>query len=150
MEGASAKAADGPLLAEQRLEREYQNTYYKIAQRRGDKVPAEARQLEVPEDEKGPMLEGIYRSRLKQQPPAEWEELDSEQRTARLREAVLASWAQSDLLLRQLGQARATSIKDYLVDRGGLADDRIFLLDVSLVEPNQAGEVITPLHLDSE
>ncbi|MCY1501503.1 hypothetical protein D9M68_355810 [compost metagenome] len=150
VEGASAKAADGPLLAEQRLEREYQNTYYKIAQRRGDKVPAEARQLEVPEDEKGPMLEGIYRSRLKQQPPAEWKELDSEQRTARLREAVLASWAQSDLLLRQLGQARATSIKDYLVDRGGLADDRIFLLDVSLVEPNQAGEVITPLHLDSE
>ncbi|MNP58382.1 hypothetical protein D3C76_1532930 [compost metagenome] len=76
--------------------------------------------------------------------------MDSEPRTAKLREAVLASWAQSDLLLRQLGQARAASIKDYLVDRGGLADDRIFLLDVSLVEPNQAGEVITPLHLDSE
>ncbi|MCY1312593.1 hypothetical protein D9M70_630260 [compost metagenome] len=96
------------------------------------------------------MLEGIYRSRLKQQPPAEWKELDGEQRTAKLREAVLTSWAQSDLLLRQLGQARAASIKDYLVERGGLADDRIFLLDVSLVEPNQAGEVITPLHLDSE
>ncbi|BAN50631.1 DUF748 domain-containing protein [Metapseudomonas resinovorans] len=150
VEGASAKAADGPLLAEQRLEREYQSTYYKIAQRRGDKVPAEASQLEVPDDEKPPMLEGIYRTRLKQQPPAEWKELDGEQRTTKLREAVLTSWAQSDLLLRQLGQARAASIKDYLVDRGGLADDRIFLLDVSLVEPNQAGEVITPLHLDSE
>ncbi|MCY1512153.1 hypothetical protein D9M68_466040 [compost metagenome] len=150
VEGASAKAADGPLLAEQRLEREYQSTYYKIAQRRGDKVPAEASQLEVPDDEKGPMLEGIYRSRLKQQPPAEWAELDSEPRTAKLREAVLASWAQSDLLLRQLGQSRAASIKDYLVERGGLADERIFLLDVSLVDPNQAGEVITPLHLDSE
>jgi uncharacterized protein involved in outer membrane biogenesis len=150
VEGASAKTADGPLLAEQRLEREYQSTYYKIAQRRGDKVPAEATQLEVPDDEKGPMLEGIYRTRLKQQPPAEWTELDSEPRAAKLREAVLASWAQSDLLLRQLGQSRAASIKDYLVERGGLADERIFLLDVSLVEPNQAGEVITPLHLDSE
>ncbi|AOE87457.1 DUF748 domain-containing protein [Pseudomonas sp. TCU-HL1] len=150
VEGASAKAADGPLLAEQRLQREYQSTYYKIAQRRGDKVPAEAGQIEVPEDEKAPMLEGIYRTRLKQQPPAEWKELDSEQRTAKLRDAVLVSWAQSDLLLRQLGQARAATIKDYLVDRGGLADDRIFLLDVSLVDPNQAGEVITPLHLDSE
>ncbi|MNT42409.1 hypothetical protein D3C72_1788280 [compost metagenome] len=63
---------------------------------------------------------------------------------------MLASWAQSDLLLRQLGQSRAASIKDYLVERGGLADERIFLLDVSLVDPNQAGEVITPLHLDSE
>ncbi|MDH4560415.1 DUF748 domain-containing protein [Pseudomonas sp. BN411] len=150
VEGASAKAADGPPLAEQRLEREYQSTYYKIAQRRGDKVPAEASQLEVPEDEKAPMLEGIYRTRLKQQPPAEWQDLESEQRAAKLREAVLASWAQSDLLLRQLGQARAASIKDYLVDRGGLADDRIFLLDVSFVDPNQAGEVISPLHLDSE
>ncbi|WP_271409221.1 DUF748 domain-containing protein [Pseudomonas sp. Q1-7] len=150
VEGASAKAADGPLLAEQRLEREYQNTYYKIAQRRGDKVPAEAKQIEVPDDEKAPMLEGIYRTRLKQQPPVQWQELDSEQRTAKLREAVLNSWAQSELLLRQLGQARAASIKDYLVDRGGLTDERVFLLDVSLVEPNQAGEVITPLHLDSE
>ncbi|WP_330114463.1 DUF748 domain-containing protein [Pseudomonas sp. JS3066] len=150
VEGASAKAADGPLLAQQRLEREYQSTYYKIAQRRGDKVPAEASQIEVPDDEKAPMLEGIYRTRLKQQPPAEWTELDSEQRTVKLRDAVLASWAQSDLLLRQLGQARAATIKDYLVDRGGLADDRIFLLDISLVDPNQAGEVITPLHLDSE
>ncbi len=150
VEGASAKTADGPLLAQQRLEREYQSTYFKIAQRRGDKVPAEAAQIEVPDDEKGPMLEGIYRTRLKQQPPAEWKELDSEQRTTKLRDAVLASWAQSDLLLRQLGQARAATIKDYLVDRGGLADERIFLLDVSLVDPNQAGEVITPLHLDSE
>ncbi|NWL75439.1 hypothetical protein DM872_01015 [Pseudomonas taiwanensis] len=150
VEGASAKTADGPLLAQQRLEREYQSTYYKIAQRRGDKVPAEASQIEVPDDEKGPMLEGIYRTRLKQQPPAEWKELDNEQRTTKLRDAVLASWAQSDLLLRQLGQARAATIKDYLVDRGGLGDERIFLLDVSLVDPNQAGEVITPLHLDSE
>lgn len=150
VEGASAKTADGPPLAVQRLEREYQSTYYKIAQRRGDKVPVEASQIEVPEDEKAPMLEGIYRTRLKQQPPAEWKELDGEERTAKMRDAVLGSWAQSDLLLRQLGQARAASIKDYLVDRGGLADDRIFLLDVSMVEPNQAGEVITPLHLDSE
>ncbi|WP_342245328.1 DUF748 domain-containing protein [Pseudomonas sp. OTU5201] len=150
VEGTSAKTADGPLLAEQRLNREFQSTYYKIAQRRGDKVPAEASQIEVPDDEKAPMLEGIYRTRLKQQPPAEWKDLDSDQRAAKLREAVLVSWAQSDLLLRQLGQARAVSIKDYLVDRGGLADDRIFLLDVSLVEPNQAGEVISPLHLDSE
>ncbi|MDH4580471.1 DUF748 domain-containing protein [Pseudomonas sp. BN415] len=150
VEGASAKTVDGPLLAEQRLNREFQSTYYKIAQRRGDKVPTEASQIEVPEDEKAPMLEGIYRTRLKQQPPAEWKDLDSDQRAAKLREAVLVSWAQSDLLLRQLGQARAASIKDYLVDRGGLADDRIFLLDVSLVEPNQAGEVISPLHLDSE
>ncbi|MBT8768679.1 DUF748 domain-containing protein [Metapseudomonas boanensis] len=150
IEGLSAKAADGPLLAEQRLEREYQSTYYKIAQRRGDKVPAEAKQIEVPDDEKAPMLEGIYRSRLKQQPPTEWAELDGEQRAAKLQEAVLANWAQSDLLLRQLAQARAASIKDYLVDRGGLADERVYLLDVSIGEADPSGKVVTPLHLGSE
>ena len=75
IEGTAAKSSDGPLLAEQRLEREYQYNYYKMLQRRGDKVPAQATMLEVPDSEKGPLLEGIYRTRLKIQPPAEWKDL---------------------------------------------------------------------------
>ncbi|WP_236208933.1 DUF748 domain-containing protein [Pseudomonas tohonis] len=150
VEGMSAKSSDGPLLAAQRLEREYQSTYYKIAQRRGDKVPAEPAQLVVPDDEKPPMLEGIYRTRLKQQPPAEWKDLGSDERTAKMREAVIGSWAQSELLLRQLAQARAANIKDYLVDRGGLQDERVYMLDVSLGEADADGKVDTPLQLGSE
>jgi hypothetical protein len=65
IEGTAAQSSDGPLLAEQRLEREYQYNYYKMLQRRGDKVPAQASLLQVPENEKGPLLEGIYRTRLK-------------------------------------------------------------------------------------
>ncbi|NES12127.1 DUF748 domain-containing protein, partial [Pseudomonas laurentiana] len=42
IEGTSAQSSDGPLIAEQRLEREYQATYYKMLQRRGEKVPAQA------------------------------------------------------------------------------------------------------------
>lgn len=42
---------------------------------------------------------------MKKQPPAEWEQLDREQRTTQLRDAVLKSWGESALLLRQLGQA---------------------------------------------
>lgn len=42
IEGTSAQSSDGPLIAQQRLEREYQATWYKILQRRGDKVPANA------------------------------------------------------------------------------------------------------------
>ena len=42
IEGTAAKSSDGPLIAEQRLEREYQYNYYKMLQRRGDKVPAKA------------------------------------------------------------------------------------------------------------
>ena len=39
IEGTAAANSDGPLIAEQRLEREYQYNYYKMLQRRGDKVP---------------------------------------------------------------------------------------------------------------
>lgn len=149
VEGISA-AGDGPLLAEQRLQREFQSTWYSILQRRGEAVPADASLLSVPEDEQGALLEGIYRTRMKQQPPAEWRELNDEQRSAELRAAVLQSWAQSSLLQRQLAQARASSIKDYLVDNGGLAGERIYLLDVKLAEAQPDGSVLSVLHLDSE
>jgi hypothetical protein len=150
VEGMSAQSSDGPPLAEQRLQREYQNTYYKILQRRGDKVPTEASELEIADDERGAMLEGIYRARLKQQPPAEWKELDKEQRVANLRDAMLQHWGKSPLLQRQLAQARAASIKDYLVDRGGLAGERVYLLDVGLGQALADNRVATLLHLDSE
>jgi len=150
VEGMSAQSSDGLPLAEQRLQREYQNIYYRILQRRGDAVPAETSQLQVPEDEQGALLEGIYRARLKQQPPAEWKELDDDERAAKMREAVVQSWGQSQLLQRQLAQTRAAAIKDYLVDQGGLAGERIYLLDVSLGQADSDGRVATPLHLDSE
>jgi uncharacterized protein involved in outer membrane biogenesis len=150
IEGTSAESSDGPLIAQQRLEREYQSTYYKILQRRGDKVPPQASDLQVPDSEKPPMLEGIYRTRLKQQPPAEWVDLGKEERQGKMREAVLKSWSSSALLLRQLGQSRASSIKDYLVDKGQLADDRVYFVDASLGQAEKDGRVISPLHLDSE
>ncbi|MDT4799580.1 hypothetical protein FQZ97_322420 [compost metagenome] len=150
VEGVSAAASDGPPLAEQRLQQEFQANYYRILQRRGEKLPADASQLEVPEDMQPALLEGIYRTRLKQQPPAEWKELDEDERTARLRKAAVDSWSQSQALLRKLGQERAKQIKDYLVSRGGLPDDRIYLIDVSLGEAENNGDVITQLHLDSE
>ena len=150
IEGTSAQASDGPLIAQQRLEREYQSTWYKILQRRGDKVPANASLLQVEDEDKPAMLEGIYRTRLKQQPPAEWEQLDTDARTARLHDAVIASWSQNAALLRQLGQARASSIKDYLVDKGQLADDRVYFIDTRLGQAEGDGRVITPMHLDAE
>ena len=66
-----------------------------------------------------------------------------------MRSAVLQSWAKSELLLRQLGQARAASIKDYLVERGGLEDQRIYLLDVGLVKEQASAQVASALHLGS-
>ncbi|NWB94185.1 DUF748 domain-containing protein [Pseudomonas agarici] len=150
IEGTSAQASDGPLIAQQRLDREYQATYYKMLQRRGDKVPAQASLLQVPEGEKAPMLEGIYRSQLKQQPPAEWAQLSRDERTARLRDAVLKNWSGNAALLRKLGQERASSIKDFLVDKGQLEDTRVYFIDASLGQAESDGRVVTPLHLDSE
>ena len=150
IEGTAAQSSDGPLIAEERLEREYQYNYYKILQRRGDKVPAQASLLEVPESEKTPLLEGIYRTRLKAQPPAEWTDLGKEERAAKMREGVIKFWASSDVLLRQLGQDRASSIKDYLVDKGQLADDRVYFIDANLGQAESDGKVITPMHLDAE
>lgn len=149
VEGTSAQSSDGLPLAEQRLEREYQNTYHKILQRRGDAVPVDASQLQVADDEKGPLLEAIYRRRLKQQPPAAWNELDKQQRAATLRNAVLQFWSKSQLLQRQLAQTRASNIKDYLVERGGLTDERIYLLDVGFGQAQADGRVATSLSLDS-
>ena len=150
IEGTAARSSDGPLIAQERLEREYQYNYYKILQRRGDKVPAQASLLKVPEDEKGPLLEGIYRTRLKQQPPAEWANLSRDERSAKMSAALIDFWSKSDVLLRQLGQERASSIKDYLVDKGGLADERVYFIDATLGEAESDGRVISPLHLDSE
>lgn len=150
IEGTSAQSSDGPLIAQQRLEREYQANWYKILQRRGDKVPANASMLQVDDRDKPAMLEGIYRTRLKQQPPAEWEQLSRDERTAKLREAVIKSWAESPALLRTLGQERASSIKDYLVDKGKLEDDRVYFIDTNLGQAESDGRVITPMHLDAE
>ena len=150
IEGTSAQASDGPLIAQQRLEREYQTTWYKVLQRRGDKVPADASLLQVKDEDKPALLEGIYRTRLKQQPPAEWERLDAAQRTARLRDALLDTWAKSPTLLRLLGQERAGSIKDYLVSHGKLADERVYFIDTTLGTARPDGRIVTPLHLDAE
>ncbi len=150
IEGTAAASSDGPFLASQRLEREYQYNYYKMLQRRGDKVPAQASLLVVPESEKAPLLEGIYRTRLKQQPPAEWKDLSREDRTAKLKDGVIKFWSSSDVLLRQLGQDRASTIKDYLVDKGQLEDDRVYFIDANLGQAEKDGRVVTPMHLDAE
>ena len=150
VEGTSVAASDGPLLALQRLQSEFKNTWYKMQQRDGEQVPATPEQIEVPVDEQPALLEGIYRARLKQQPPAEWAELDSEVRADKMRDAVLASWGSSQLLLRKLAQARAGSVKEYLVQNAGLSDERIYLLDASILPSNDGEQIPTILQLDAE
>ncbi|MCG7372914.1 DUF748 domain-containing protein [Pseudomonas luteola] len=149
VEGRSAVEIDGPSLSAQRLEREFQTQYYNLLQRRGDKVPADATQLAVPEDMRPALLEGIYRTRLKQQPPAEWTHLSDTERQRRLSAAILDSWKTSDLLLRRLAQARAQNIKQYLVEKTGLEEGRIYLIDVNTSQQGNNGRIAAQLHLGS-
>jgi hypothetical protein len=149
VEGASAPGGDGPLLAEQRLQREYQQLWYNSLQRRGKAVPATPQELQIDDELRESLLEAIYRSQL-QQPPADWAKLKDEQVHHNMRQALLEHWSDNPSALRRLGQARAASIKAYLVDHGGLEDSRIYLLDSTLVEAGAEGSVDTPLHLDSQ
>ncbi|MNG23653.1 hypothetical protein D3C84_1082830 [compost metagenome] len=76
--------------------------------------------------------------------------MGKEERTVKMRADVIKFWSTSDVLLRQLGQDRASSIKDYLVDKGQLADDRVYFIDTTLGTAESDGRVVTPLHLDAE
>jgi hypothetical protein len=67
-----------------------------------------------------------------------------------MRDGVIKFWSSSDVLLRQLGQDRASSIKDYLVDKTRLEDDRVYFIDTSLGQAESDGRVITQMHLDAE
>ena len=149
VEGGSLAKLDGPLLAEMRLTTAYQNTWYSILQRRKTKLKSSKEELEVPEKEKVALLEGIYRTELKQQPPAEWADLKKDERGAKMREAVLQSYAQSPSDLRRLAQARANSIKEYLTEEAKLDAERVYLIDVSEGKVSSNQGVISTLHLGS-
>lgn len=149
IEGLSAIKQDGPPLAATRLESEYQRLQYQILQSSGKKLPADPSELIVDEDDKRVLLEAIYRSQLKQQPPAEWAELDKEERAVKLRQAVLEHWRGSELMLRRLAQLRAGNIKGYLIERAGLEAERVFQIDVSVNDDSGADGVSVPMQLDS-
>lgn len=149
VEGGSRAELDGPLLAELRLTAAYQNAWYSILQRRGTKIESSKDQLAVPQAQKALLLEGIYRTQLKQQPPEAWDALKPEQRTEQMKNAVLASYAKSPLGLRRLAQARANSIKEYLIEHTQLDAERVYLIDVSANSARDNGQVISTLHLGS-
>ena len=149
VQGRSAIEQDGPPLAAERLETEYQRLQYQILQNSGKKLPADPSELVVEDEDKPILLEAIYRTQLKQQPPTEWAELEPEERTTRLRQAVLTHWRASQLMLRRLAQLRASNIKGYLTERAGMQAERVFQIDVSITEDSGEENVSVPMQLDS-
>jgi hypothetical protein len=147
IEGMSSPITDGPLVAQQRLEREYVRRWQAALEKRQGPRSDQQSETTVPEQEKPDLLEAIYLNRLGLTIPEEWTQLEPQARTARMRLAVLETWQGSDALLRRLAQERNASIKAYLVESAGLEPSRVQLLDVGINATAENAEVLTALHL---
>ena len=62
---------------------------------------------------------------------------------------MLASYAKSQVGLRRLAQARANSIKEYLIEQAQLDAQRVYLIDVNQAKASAEGGVVSTLHLGS-
>ncbi|WP_071872787.1 DUF748 domain-containing protein [Atopomonas hussainii] len=147
IEGVAARDPDSLPEAQKRLERELKRGYYRILQRRGEDVPDSRLAVTVPDDFRPALLATIYRERIGQ-PPADWQNRSDSEQAQQAEQALVAFWQNSEVLLRKLGQARSTAIKNFLVDSQGLAPERLFLLDARIVEAGDKQSVTSPLHLE--
>lgn len=142
VEGISATAIDGPILATQRLEREMRQ----LASSQMRRPPEDPSQIELDEKEQAKLIRTLHEQH--QLPtPEQWKALSGDERDQAIRQALIASWSDNALPLRRLAQQRAAMIKDWLVDNGGLEAERIYLLDVNEGNAENDGRVATQLQL---
>lgn len=147
VEGASSPTLDGPSLAQQKLEQAYRALWYQKLQSKGERLPSSPDKLQISDQAKASLLEELYPIRLKQQPPNAWKSLSAQERQTQLQQAVLKSWNQDQASMRQLSQARAQTIKDYLVQQGGINNIRIYLVDSNLSASSENNTVASTLYL---
>ena len=144
VEGNSAANADGPALAGQRLEYEMRQ----LAASKMRRPPENPAEIELDDKDQAKLIRELHEQRAL--PVAEqWQELPREERDQVMRQALIDSWSDSPLPLRRLAQQRASTIKDWLVDEGGLEAERIHLLDASEGAADGDGNVATQLQLGS-
>lgn len=150
IEGASARKPDGEPMARQLLEKELRKVYARQQQTRGTRLPVDINTLTVPADDRLGLLESLYADLVKKPLPPEWKALPEKERVSHMQSALLELLGESGRRLRQLASERAAGIKGWLVDEGGLADDRIYLLNTQLHEEKPAEGVMSLLFLDSQ
>lgn len=150
VEGASAQHTDGEPMAQQLLAAEFRKVYLKQLQQRGEKMPADADSIVVPDNEKPALLAKLYVDQFDQPIPEAWAKQPEPTRNAQLQEAIIDRLGESERRLRQLARERAAAIKGWLVEEGGLADKRIYLLNAQLREDKPGESVNSMLYLDSQ
>jgi hypothetical protein len=138
IKGCADPARDRAALAEIALLKQLRN-YRLIELRTLGETPPEPDRLVLSEAEYRRLFTSLYRVRH----PEALEIQTLKGRRAALdgaefeaaRRKFLEDWAVSDLDLRLLAQSRSEVIRQYLIGETGLPDQRIYLLDVKLLEP---------------
>lgn len=137
--GMADRRQDRLVLAERALLEQLKNERRAELRRLGKRVRGSA-EVELAEPDYRRLFAQFYRQSHPDEPEsralaAANKPLLAEADFQRARRKTLEQWAVDEADLRLLAQARGESIRDYLVRRGGLADGRIYLLDVRLDEP---------------
>lgn len=150
VEGTSARHTDGEPMAQQSLMTELRKAYKRVLQQQGKKLPADDTQLQVPDNDKPALLAGLYVTQLGKPVPPEWNALPAAKRDAQIQAAVVDHLGESERRLRQLARDRAAAIKGWLVESGGLPDQRIYLLNTQLRDDKSGESITTALYLSGE
>ncbi len=134
IKGAADLKLDRPALAEQDLTRQLKNAkLIELGRRKGEKAAWDGTTLA--EEDYGRLLTNLYRWKHPDAPELQGlrprASLDASQ-LANAKRKLLEQWPASEMDLRGLAQARAESIRNYLVKDMGLPGQRIYLLDVQL------------------
>lgn len=148
IEATSSASFDGAAVAENFLQLRIKQLWYADLQQRGKVVPADVAMLEVPERQHDKLLQQLYQ----QLPPEQQTEQpggNKEQRLASMHTQLVQAYAQNQIRLRLLAQERAKSIRDFLVEQGGLEAERLFLLDVNEQAADDVDSIASMLHLDA-
>ncbi|WP_193075885.1 DUF748 domain-containing protein [Pseudomonas sp. FME51] len=144
VEGTSAAAVDGPVLAAQRVDREM----HQLAHSQMRRPPEDPSQIELDEKDRAKLIRTLHEQQ--QLPvPEQWKELSRDERDLAMHQALIAHWTDNALPLRRLAQQRAAAIKDWLVDNGELEAERIHLLDANDSATGKDSSVASPLQLNS-
>ncbi|GKS59348.1 hypothetical protein YTPLAS18_28750 [Nitrospira sp.] len=149
--GAADAEADRAALAELKLHRELLAASTKPTKSEGTLAPEMVDFGTLPHEKQTELVEALYRKKYGQLPkPLQGKEDQPASRSIdTLKERLLGDITIDDSEIVRLGRERAKHIQDYLVAEGGIAPERIFLLDVKLDAKSMGGTVSTKLNLDA-
>lgn len=150
IKGTAHPALDSPALAEQGLDRQLKNTkLIELGKTKGKESEWDV--VALSNEDYARLLTNLYRSKYPDAPELQGVKINQGLQGDPLQNAkrkLLEKWIVSEVDLRLLAQARGKSIRNYMTQAGGLPDQRIYLLDVKLLAPEEK-EIKSLLSLSS-